>query len=58
MEEIARDACSKNTQTVETAFVPCEACQGLIEAIKLSMWLLNRDKSLFCSPAHLITEKI
>jgi prefoldin subunit 5 len=26
MEEIARDACSKNTQTVETAFVPCEAC--------------------------------
>lgn len=26
MEEIARDACSKHTQTVETAFVPCEAC--------------------------------
>lgn len=26
MEEIARDACSKSCQTVETAFVPCEGC--------------------------------
>lgn len=26
MEEIARDACTKSCQTVETAFVPCEGC--------------------------------
>ena len=26
MEEIARDACSKSCQTIETAFVPCEGC--------------------------------
>ncbi|KAJ8312417.1 hypothetical protein KUTeg_009790 [Tegillarca granosa] len=30
MEEISRDACSKNTQTIETAFVPCEAC-GMVQ---------------------------
>ncbi|XP_061198305.1 coiled-coil domain-containing protein 157-like [Saccostrea echinata] len=26
MENIARDACTKSCQTVETAFVPCEGC--------------------------------
>lgn len=30
MEEISRDACSKHTQTIETAFVPCEAC-GMVQ---------------------------
>lgn len=34
MEEIARDACSKNTQTVETAFVPCEACHVIQKSFK------------------------
>ncbi|CAC5396967.1 unnamed protein product [Mytilus coruscus] len=34
MEEIARDACSKNTQTVETAFVPCEACHVVQKSFK------------------------
>ncbi|CAG2195537.1 unnamed protein product [Mytilus edulis] len=34
MEEIAREACSKNTQTLETAFVPCEACHVVQRSFK------------------------
>lgn len=29
MLDISKDACSKSSQTIETAFVPCEACAGV-----------------------------